>query len=579
MVLLSQKLSGQKTFGQRASLKWIFLSKKYLICILFLWGMPSACGFNENKTPYGTIDDVSGFYGAVSGDEPAAVLVGRNMLVAGGNAADAAVAMAFSMAVGYNAEVSLGAGGHCLVHDSQNAISEVLDFIGPPASGKGAEYDVAVPGLVRGMAALNLRYGKFRWQTLLIPAERQARFGYSLSRAQARKMQEAGRSFAPDQMRILPKNLPNAKAAAKLNSKDVIEGQKLFNAELAVVLGRIRLGGAGQFYVGNYARQIAAHASASGANLTADDLAQFLPSWHLPISVELGANTFLLTLPRPAIGGIETVKAVETLKKEGVQRLSKLSRPQRQIKIVTAYHQMDAKNQTQLEKNTNQDLANQNGGADQLLAGSSFLTVDKNGLAVACNLSLHSSFGAGDTIPELGFALARPPNLDTKNAQGFYPSLPAPIMITRGAMKKSLLFSAVASGGSLLQPLNATENLAQIASEALYPANPPPASLRDILLMPHLSMRSPTTIMIAEPPTESLADSPLNSPLMKPIGKEVLQLLATEGFSVAQARQNVRAHALYCPRTLPADDVEKGFCFVAHAPSGFGLSQSPIKTD
>ena len=169
-----------------------------------------------------------------------AVLVGRNILVAG-EMPDAAVAMAFSMAVGYNAEVSLGAGGHCLVHDSQNAISEVLDFVGPLASGKGAEYNVAVRGLSVGWLTLNLRYGKFRWQTLLIPAERQARFGYSLSRAQARKMQEAGRSFAPDQMRILPKNHQTPKCGqAKL--KDVIEGQKLFNAELAVVLGRIGWG-------------------------------------------------------------------------------------------------------------------------------------------------------------------------------------------------------------------------------------------------------------------------------------------------------------------------------------------------
>ena len=43
----------------------------------------------------------------------------------------------------------LWACGHCLVHDGQNGISEVLDFIGPSANGKGAKYDVAVPGLVK----------------------------------------------------------------------------------------------------------------------------------------------------------------------------------------------------------------------------------------------------------------------------------------------------------------------------------------------------------------------------------------------------------------------------------------------
>ena len=104
------------------------------------------------------------------------------------------------------------------------------------------------------------------------------------------------------------------------------------------------------------------------------------------------ANPFS-TLPRPN-GGVETVKAIESLKKEEPQRLSKLSRLQRQIKIVTAYHQPDTQNQTQFEKNANQEITNPKSGASQVLAGRSFLTVDREGLAVACNLSLHSRVGA-----------------------------------------------------------------------------------------------------------------------------------------------------------------------------------------
>ena len=119
------------------------------------------------------------------------------------------------------------------------------------------------------------------------------------------------------------------------------------------------------------------------------------------------------------------------------------------MKIVSAY--LDA----QPEKNRYQNVTNPHDDADenvtgQTRSGTSFLTVDQNGLAVACNLSLHKSFGTGGIIPELGFALAHAPKLNDVNlgeadSKGFYPSLPAPFMIIRGAIKNHF-FYAVASG-------------------------------------------------------------------------------------------------------------------------------------
>jgi len=105
-----------------------------------------------DKPVRGDVGFVEGFFGAVVADEPRAADAGRDILTSGGSAADAAVAMYFTMAATLPSAASLGAGGVCLVHDANKRQIESIVFPLVPVTGSARGYDVAVPMAVRGMA-------------------------------------------------------------------------------------------------------------------------------------------------------------------------------------------------------------------------------------------------------------------------------------------------------------------------------------------------------------------------------------------------------------------------------------------
>ncbi len=117
--------------------------------------------------------------GGVVADEPRAAQIGRDILAAGGSAADAATAMYFAMAVTLPSRASLGGGGVCLVFDPRTRDAQTLEFLARPPARIPPEADrpTAVPGNVRGFYSLQARYGRLRWSQVLVAAENLARFG------------------------------------------------------------------------------------------------------------------------------------------------------------------------------------------------------------------------------------------------------------------------------------------------------------------------------------------------------------------------------------------------------------------
>ena len=185
-------------------------------------------------------------FAAVAADESRAAEVGRDVLQAGGNATDAAVAMYFAMAVTLPSAASLGASGVCIVHDDKTRAGEA--FVFPPVAAPGAVggHPFTVPTGVRAITLMHVRHGQARWEPTVAPAERLARLGVPVSRALSRDLQAGGGAARR-----------RSRGAAHLRQGQRHDGDRrrqLTQTDLAATLGVIRQRGGVDFFQGALAR-------------------------------------------------------------------------------------------------------------------------------------------------------------------------------------------------------------------------------------------------------------------------------------------------------------------------------------
>ncbi|HLB07420.1 MAG TPA: gamma-glutamyltransferase, partial [Alphaproteobacteria bacterium] len=101
------------------------------------------------------------YTGGIAADEPNAALVARELLREGGNAADAAAALYFALAVTLPSRAGLGARGACLLYDPVTASVQALEF---------AAVSTPLPTAAQGMATLHKAYGRVDWRRIIAPA-------------------------------------------------------------------------------------------------------------------------------------------------------------------------------------------------------------------------------------------------------------------------------------------------------------------------------------------------------------------------------------------------------------------------
>lgn len=323
---------------------------------------------------------VGGLLGGIVTDEPQAALIGRAILADGGSAADAVAAAYFTLAVTYPSAASLGGGGICLVYDTGTDETETLEFLpGAPAT----DGPFAVPGAIRGIAALHARYGRKNWGEIVAPAEEKARFGHSLSRAAANGLQDIANIYEQTggSLRLFPFLSVSGNARA--------EGHEIVQLSLAGSLSAIRSKGVSAFYGGNVGRTFVTDLEAIGGTLTIDDLRAYKPFWRATRMQDLGNLTLHTALPPPDSGNVMFV-LLERLKewKGGFNAADMVTISQEILRPAA-----DA------ARIAEPGLA---------YADTSIVAGEKNGSAAACSFTMVTPFGSGQYSAGTGLLPAPP---------------------------------------------------------------------------------------------------------------------------------------------------------------------------
>src|SRR5713226_4689069 len=211
--------------------------------------------------------------------EPHATDIGVEVLKAGGNAIDAAVAVGFALAVTHPSAGNLGGGGFLLARfaDGRTTFVDFRErapqkasrdmYIGP--DGKATRDSLVgyrasgVPGTVRGLELAHKKYGRKPWRELIEPAVRLATQGFPLSYGDALSLRSKHTSERLSRF-------PESKRIFLNDGKYFEAGDRLLQPELARTLERIRDKGAKDFYEGETARVLAADMQAHGGLITLD---------------------------------------------------------------------------------------------------------------------------------------------------------------------------------------------------------------------------------------------------------------------------------------------------------------------
>lgn len=255
-------------------------------------------------------------HGMVVAVSPPGADVGRDVLLRGGNAVDAAVATAFAMAVTYPAAGNIGGGGFMLVYPGQGAEPVVFEYreTAPAAAHRTmfsktdsiySHKAVGVPGTVRGLALAHRRFGKLTWKDVVWPAVRLAEEGFVLNDTLADSLNwvVGGSPEFPELQRVFGKD--GGRGAWRA-------GDRLVQPDLANTLRRIAIDGPDAFYTGPTADLIAAEMKRGGGLIGKADLAGYRARERKPIhGTYRGYDVY--GPPPPSSGGICLIEMLNVL--------------------------------------------------------------------------------------------------------------------------------------------------------------------------------------------------------------------------------------------------------------------------
>ena len=257
--------------------------------------------------------------------EPHATDIGVEVLKAGGNAIDAAVAVGFALAVTHPSAGNLGGGGFLLARfaDGRTTFLDFrerapasasrdmyLDAAGKPTEDSLVGYRASgIPGTVKGLEFAHRKYGRKAWADLVAPATALASKGFPVSFGLASSLKASER-------------LPQFEESKRIFLKGGHYYQMddlLIQPELARTLERIQRQGSKDFYDGETALLLAEDMRAHGGHITLEDLQNYTVVERKPLTGAYRGYE-IITAPPPSSGGIGILQMLGVLEGTGYQK-------------------------------------------------------------------------------------------------------------------------------------------------------------------------------------------------------------------------------------------------------------------
>ena len=259
--------------------------------------------------------------GVVASRSPLASDVGIEVMKAGGNAIDAAVAVGFAVAVTYPSAGNLGGGGFMLIRlangdvvandhretaPGQASRDMYLDEDGELVAGlsTASHLAVGVPGTVAGLLDALAAHGTLPRETVLAPAVQLAKDGFPLPADLAAQFERQRERFAGH-----PASL---RKFTKPGDKPYQVGDTFRQSDLAATLERIARNGRASFYGGRNADLIVAEMHRGNGLITHQDLMAYRSVWRSPIHGTYRGYE-ILSMPPPSSGGALLVQMLNML--------------------------------------------------------------------------------------------------------------------------------------------------------------------------------------------------------------------------------------------------------------------------
>jgi gamma-glutamyltranspeptidase/glutathione hydrolase len=263
------------------------------------WSLSAAEAARVRQRP-----EAFGTRGMVCSAHPVAAFIGLGILQRGGNAFDAAIAVAAAEGVVLPMKCGVGGDGFAVLYDARKGESVAINSSGVAAAGATADYyrsrghksmpldgvhAVSVPGAVAMYEALWRRHGTMDWPDLWEPAIRLAEDGVAITEYISARFAERADKLAA---------FPHSAAQYLPRGRVPAAGERWSAPNLAKTLRIVAKGGADAFYRGELAEKMLAFLKQEGQTFSADDFAQQQAVMYAPISTEYRGATVYQTAPQ-----------------------------------------------------------------------------------------------------------------------------------------------------------------------------------------------------------------------------------------------------------------------------------------